>query len=151
MQPISLVRAGERRHGLRGRSFLSVEGIGGRRKIRGRHCDGMGGLLQCLQLLAWLEAHGLSRRNRDFRAGTRVAPDARLAGLPIKNAETAQLDAVALLQSLLHGLEDSLDGHLRLRLRDARPIDYFINDVQLDQISLLQRHGASWLPLTTTT
>src|SRR5579883_31534 len=91
------------------------------------------GLLQRLQLLAGLEAHGLSWGNRNLRAGARIAPDAGLARFDVEDAETPQFDAVALFESFLHRLEYGLHRHFGLRFRDAGPVDDLVDDVQLDQ------------------
>src|SRR3974390_2877712 len=100
-------------------------------------------LLQSLQLLTGLEAHGLTRRNRDFRSGTRVAADARLPRLYVEDAEAAQLDAVALLQSLFHGFENGLDRHFRLGFSNAGFVDNLVNNVELDQSISLRAWGRS--------
>src|SRR5215471_18783514 len=85
-------------------------------------------LLKRLQLLARLEAHGLSRRDRDFGAGARVPSNTGLTGADIEYAEAAKLDSLTPAESSLHTLEHSLDGHLRFGLGDARLIDHFVND-----------------------
>src|SRR5690348_8120260 len=94
-------------------------------------------LLQRLQLLAGLEAHGLTGRNGNFRASARIAPDACLARLDVEDAEAAQFDTVALLEGLLHRFEDGLYRHLSFGFSNAGPIHDFVDDVQLDQDGLL--------------
>ncbi len=90
-------------------------------------------LLQGLQLLAGLKAHGLAGRNRDFGAGARVSANPGLTRLYVEYTEAAQLDSVALFEGLFHGFEDRLNGHFRFGLGNAGFIDNFVNDIQLDQ------------------
>src|SRR5580692_9890382 len=103
------------------------------------NCDetACSGLLQRLQLLTRLESHGLSRGDGNLRAGSRIPPDARLSRLHVEYAETTQLNAVALLERALHTLKDGFHRHFGLGLRDAGPVHNFVNDIQLDQVSLL--------------
>ena len=85
-----------------------------------------------LQFFSWLEAHGLARRNRDFRAGARVASDAGLARTHIEHAKSTQLNAMALGQRLLHALKDGFYRQLGLRLREAGSGYHFVDDVELN-------------------
>ena len=91
-----------------------------------------------MQFLAGFEAHGLARGNAHFGARPGITADSGLAGFGVKDTETTKLDAVVLGQSLLHACEDGLDSHFRFGLGDARPIDDFINDVELYQANLLK-------------
>jgi flavin reductase (DIM6/NTAB) family NADH-FMN oxidoreductase RutF len=90
-------------------------------------------LLQRLQLLARLETHSLAWRNRDLGPRARVAADPGFSWFYVKHAKASQFDAIALLQSLLHGLEDGLHGHLCFGFGDAGFVDHFVNNIQLDQ------------------
>jgi hypothetical protein len=85
--------------------------------------------LQCLQLLARLEAHCLSGRDGNLRSRARIPPDTGFTRFEIENAKATQFDAVTLLESLLHGFEDSLDRHLGFGLGNAGPIHYFVDNV----------------------
>src|ERR1019366_2819533 len=96
-----------------------------------------GRLLQRLQLLAGLETYGLAGRDRDFRAGARIASDPRFARFHVEDSEATQFDAVARFERFLHGFEDRLDCHFGFGLGDAGAIHDFVDDVQLDQNSLL--------------
>src|SRR5262245_50115685 len=96
-------------------------------------------LLERLQLLTGFESNGLSRRNGNFRTGARIAADAGLARLDVEDAKSPQFNAIALLESLLHGLKDGLDGHFGLGLGDAGTVHNFVDDIELDQGSLLTR------------
>ena len=54
-------------------------------------------------------------------------------GTNVEYAKTAQFDALALRQSVLHAFENSFDSHLRFGLGDACSVDDFIDDVEFDQ------------------
>src|SRR5579883_2657030 len=90
------------------------------------------GLLQRMQLLAGLEAHGLSWGNRNLRAGARIAPDAGLAKFDVEDAETPQFDAVALFEGFLYLLRYGFHRPFRLPFRYCGPVDDLVDDVQLD-------------------
>src|SRR5258708_1929463 len=85
-----------------------------------------------LQFLAWLEAHGLARRNGNLGSSARVATDAGLARAHIEHAESAQLNPIAAGQRILHALKDGFHGQLGLGLGDASPGDHFVDNVELD-------------------
>src|SRR6516225_6140945 len=69
--------------------------------FRWRHKKLLGGVggggvvLEALQFFTRLKAHGLARRDADFFAGARIAPDAGLARFHAENTEFPQLDALA--------------------------------------------------------
>ena len=89
-------------------------------------------LLDRLQLLAWLEAHGLPGGNGYLSTGARIAPDAGLSWAHVKHAEAAQFDAVTLGQRTFHAFKDGLDSHFSLGFRDASAVDHFVDDVELN-------------------
>src|ERR1700731_227810 len=89
-----------------------------------------------LQFLAGLEAHSLAGRDADFLAGARISSNAGLARADVEYAEAAQLDSFTLTQSALHGLEDGLDGLLRLGPGDAGLVPHRVHYVELDHASL---------------
>src|SRR6185437_2054733 len=93
-------------------------------------------LLDRLQLFAGFESHGLAGRNGHFGAGARIASNAGFARANVEDAKAAELDAVAFGQRTFHALEDGFDGHFGLGFGDARPVDDFINDVELDHVRL---------------
>ena len=70
---------------------------GEERMLRSRHFYfGQGRLrIQQVKFLARLEANSLARSDGDFRTGSRVAADSRLARADIEDAKTPQLDPVA--------------------------------------------------------
>jgi len=92
-------------------------------------------LFDRLQFFSWFEADSLSWRNAYFGACARVASNAGLARTHVEDAEAAQLNAVAVSQSLLHALEDGLDCHFGLRLGYPSLVHDFVNDVELDHTS----------------
>src|ERR1700722_301444 len=93
-------------------------------------------LLQSLQLFAGFESYSLAGRNGHLGAGPGIASDSGLAGLDVEDAETAQFDAISLLEGFLHGFEDRLHGHFSLGFRNAGLVDDFVDDIEFDQMSL---------------
>src|SRR5260370_3497230 len=90
-------------------------------------------LLQRLQLLAGLKAYGLAGRNGDLGASAWIAANPGFARPHVENAEASQLDALSVRKSSLHAFENCFDGHFGLRLRNARLVYHFVDDVELDQ------------------
>jgi hypothetical protein len=89
-----------------------------------------------LKLFAGFEANCFPRRDVcDFTCAG-VAAHAALAGLDYENAEPAKLYALSALQSVLHGLEQSLDCDFGLNLRNASFIGYLIDYVELYHVHL---------------
>ena len=97
---------------------------------------------QRLQFLAGLKAHSLSGRDADFLSGARIAANAGFARPDIEHAESAQLDALAFAERVLHGLTDSLDGLLRLGPAHAGFVHHRINYVQLNHSILPLFNGS---------
>jgi hypothetical protein len=89
-----------------------------------------------LQFLTGLEAHSLAGRDADFLAGAGISSNAGLTRADVEYAEAAQLDSLTLTQSALHGLEDGLDGLLRLGPGDASLVYHRIHYVELDHANL---------------
>src|SRR6476646_6367224 len=94
-------------------------------------------LVDGLQLLSRFEAHGLSGRNVDFCAGARVAADTGFARAHVKNAKSAQLNAFAAGQGLLHAFKNRFHGQLSLGFGDAGFIHHFVDDIELNHRSAL--------------
>src|SRR4051794_24049144 len=97
----------------------------GQSYIKGKSIDG-------LQFFAGLEADRIAGRDVYFSSGAGIAAYASFAGANIEDAESAQLDAIAMGESFLHALKDNLHRSFRFRLGDARLSDNLIDDVQLD-------------------
>jgi hypothetical protein len=89
-----------------------------------------------LQLLAGFESDSFARWNGNLGAGPGIPADARFARFHVENAEAAQLNAIAVLERLLHGFKNSLDRHFRFGFGDAGPVDYFVYNVKLNQNTL---------------
>lgn len=89
-----------------------------------------------LKLFARFEANGLTRRNVCDFACAGVAAHAALAGLDHENAEPSKLYALAALQSVLHGLKQSLDCDFGLYLGNACFVGYLIDYVELYHVHL---------------
>src|SRR5271157_225334 len=89
--------------------------------------------LQYVQFLARLEAHRLAGIDADLGAGAGIAADAGFAGADAENAESAQFDALAGGKSLLEALENRIHRGLCLGARQARALDYMMDDVLLNQ------------------
>jgi hypothetical protein len=108
---------------------------------------GLASALERVQLLARLEANGLSGGNADLSPGAGVAADAGFARADTENAESAQLNALAGCESLLKTLEDRIHGCFGLGARQAGALNHVMNDVLLNQGSLLAQ--VNWLSLGT--
>ncbi len=85
-------------------------------------------------------------RNRDGRAGARVAPRVGLVRTDREAAEPADLDAFALLEGLRHGLEDAVDHQLRTSLRQLAARGHRVDELTLGhgQNSGLRARGADF-------
>src|ERR1039458_9570771 len=93
--------------------------------------------LQRVQFLAWLEANGLAGSDVDLSPGAGVAADAGFARADAEDAKSAQFDALAGRQSLLEALEDRVHCRLSFGTRQASALDHVVNDILLDQWSIL--------------
>jgi hypothetical protein len=85
--------------------------------------------LDRLQILAWLEADGLSRRNGNFFTGPRIPTDSRFSGLDRENAKATQLNTIIFFQGCLHGFENGIDGGFSLGSGNAGSLNNLVNDV----------------------
>ena len=66
-----------------------------------------------MKLFARLEANCLARGNRNFSTCSGIAANAGFPWFDGKDAEAAQLDAVARDEGLLHAVEDRVHSRLR--------------------------------------
>jgi hypothetical protein len=89
-----------------------------------------------LEFFARLEADGFAWGYICDFACSGVAAHAALTGLHDKNAEAAQLYALAALQGILHCFKQSLDCDFSFDFRDASFIGDLIYYVELDHVSL---------------
>jgi len=94
-----------------------------------------------LQFFAGLEAHGFAWRNADFLAGARIAANSGLARAHVEHTEAAQLNSIAFAESLLHGIENGLDGLLGLGSAHAGLVHNGIHNVQLNHANLQLFNG----------
>jgi hypothetical protein len=88
--------------------------------------------LQRLQILAGLEAHGLSGRNIHFRSRSGIPADPRLAGFDGKDAKAAKFNPIVGFQSVFHAVKNGIDGLFGFCLTDARSLDNLIDKIQFD-------------------
>src|SRR5947208_2499005 len=93
-------------------------------------------LLQRLQVLAWLEAYGLSWRDVHFGSGSRISSDAGFPRLHGKHSETSQLNPIVGLESILHAVEDCVDRLFGFGLTDSRPLNDLIHKIEFDHWNL---------------
>jgi hypothetical protein len=70
-----------------------------------------------MEFFARLEANGFTGRDAYLGAGTRVATNACFTGLHIEDSETAEFDAIARSERVLHSFKDRIDSGFCL---DAR-------------------------------
>jgi hypothetical protein len=107
--------------------------------------------LQRLQILAWLEAHGLTRGDIYFGTGAGVSPDAGLTWFYREDAEASQLNPIVGLEGIFHAIEDGVDRLFCFSLADTRPLDDLIHEIEFDhwllrltnlyRLSLLQTYS----------
>jgi hypothetical protein len=86
-----------------------------------------------VQIFARLEANGFSRGDADLGACPGIAADAGFACTDAEDAESAQFDALARCQGLFQALEDRIHRGFGLAARQARALDYMMDDVLLNQ------------------
>ena len=86
-----------------------------------------------MQFLARLESYGFARGYAHFSAGAWVAADAGFAGANAEYAESAQFDALTCGQGLLQALEDRIHRGFSLGARQARALDYMMDNVLFNQ------------------
>ena len=89
--------------------------------------------VQQVKFLTRFEAHCLARCDRNFRAGSRVAANPRLARSDIENSEAAQLNPVARSKRLLQALEDRVDSRFRFVARQSGLGDHLVDNVLFNQ------------------
>jgi hypothetical protein len=94
------------------------------------------GLLERLQVLAWLESHGLPGRDIHFRSGPRVPADAGLPRFHRKHAEASQLNPIIGFEGIFHAIEDGIDCLLRFRLAHSGPLNDLIHKIEFDHWNL---------------
>jgi hypothetical protein len=90
-------------------------------------------LVDYLKIFAGLEADGLAGSDGDLGSGAGIAAYAGLAGLDGEDAKTAELDAVALDQAVLHGVEDGIDGGFRFGADESCAFYNPLNEILFDQ------------------
>jgi len=90
-------------------------------------------LIEQMELFARFEANGFAGRNADLGSGARIAADAGLAWPHIKHAKAAQFNAFPAGESLLHTVEDGVDGSLGFGPWQSRPFNHTLDKVLLDQ------------------
>jgi hypothetical protein len=122
---------------------------------RGQKIDVYAGLFlggsarfKCVQLFARLETYGLAGSNADLGTGAGIAADPGFAGADTENAKSTQFDAFAGCQSLFQALEDRIHRSFRLGARQARALNYVMDDVLFNQWGNLA--GATPIDFTTT-
>jgi hypothetical protein len=100
-----------------------------------------------MELFARLEADSLAWGDADFCTCAGIAADAGFAGADAEDAESAQFYALTRGQSLLEALEDRIHRSFCLGARQARALDYVMDDVLFNQWGILA--GATGIDFTT--
>jgi len=90
-----------------------------------------------VQLLAGLEAHSFAGSNADFGPSSRIAANSGFPGTDAEDSKAAQLDTFPGGESLLQAFEHGVYGCLSLGARQARALDYVMDDVLLDHCRYL--------------
>ena len=89
-------------------------------------------LVEDVEVFAGFEADGFAGRDGDFGSGAGVAADACFAGLDGEDAKASELDAVALDQGLLHGVEDGVHGGFGLGAYESGAFDDTLDEILFD-------------------
>ncbi len=95
-----------------------------------------------MELLARLEADGLAGSEIAYSYGAGVAADAGFASADAENTESAQFDALTGGEGLFEAFEDGVNCRLSFGARQACALDHVMDNILLDQGSLLA--GAKW-------
>jgi hypothetical protein len=95
-----------------------------------------------MEFLAGFEADGFTWRDIHFSSGAGIAADAGFASADAENAESAQFDALTGGEGLFEAFEDGVNCRLSFGARQASALDHVMNNILLDQRSLLA--GAKW-------
>jgi len=90
-----------------------------------------------MKLFARLEAYRFAGGDADFGAGAGIPADASFAGADAEDAKSAQFDALPGGESLFQALENRIHRGLCLGAGQARALDYMMDDVLLNQWSIL--------------
>jgi hypothetical protein len=90
-----------------------------------------------MQFFARLEAHSFAGSDADLGAGSGISADASFAGADAENAKSAQFDALPGGESPFQALENRIHRGLCLGARQARALDYMMDDVLLNQWGIL--------------
>ena len=90
-------------------------------------------LIEQMEFFAGFETYGFAGCNAYFRAGARVASDACFTGFNVENTESAEFDAVAFPQGILHCFEDRVYGRFCLDARQPGSFYDTLDEVLLDQ------------------
>jgi hypothetical protein len=86
-----------------------------------------------MKFLARFKADSFTGGYAHFSAGAGIAADTGFTGADAENAESAQFDALAGGESLLQAFEDRIHRGFCLGARQARALDYMMDDVLLNQ------------------
>jgi hypothetical protein len=84
-----------------------------------------------------LEAYRFAGGDADFGAGSGIPADASFAGADAEDAKSAQFDAFSRGESFFQTLENRIHRGLCLGARQACALDYMMDDVLLNQWSIL--------------
>jgi hypothetical protein len=82
-----------------------------------------------MEFLARLEADGFAGCNADFSPSARITADAGFAGTNVKDAESAELDALAFGESALESLEYGVDSRFGFVALQPGALNHLVNDV----------------------
>ncbi len=86
-----------------------------------------------MQILSGLESDGFSGGDADLGSGARVATDAGFTRLDGEDAKSAEFDAVAFGECVLHGFEDGVDGGFGLGADEPGTLDDLLDEILFDQ------------------
>ena len=109
---------------------------GGLNELFMKHLQLLQRLLKRLQVFAGLETHSLSGRDVDFGTSAGIPTDSRFSRFDREDAKASQLNPIVSLESVLHAIENRVDGLFRFRFADSRSLDDLIYEIEFDHWNL---------------
>jgi hypothetical protein len=89
--------------------------------------------IEQVKFFSWLETNSLPRRDGHFCAGSRIAADPGFAGTNIEHPKSPEFNAIARSKCFFQTFEDRINSRLRFVARQARLVDYLMDNVLFNQ------------------
>ena len=92
----------------------------------------------CLKIFARLETNRFARRDRNFLARARVAPDAAFSRFDDKNPKPAKLNALSFCKSILHCVKKRIDHLFCFLFGHVCFVSDLIDNIKFDPATILK-------------